>query len=113
MLGTIRVGSEVRLRARVRNNGTTQTVIASSRDLTLGVWQHAALTADSTWLRLFLDGVEAGSVLTFGAADSDSAVLVAVGAQPPGAGDRHFDGLIDEVRILSRAINAAEIESMA
>jgi len=53
-------------------------------DLALGVWQHVVLTADGTWLRLFLDGAEVGSALTFGAVDSDPAVPVVIGAQPPG-----------------------------
>ncbi len=113
MLGTTRVGSADRLRARVRHAGLTATVIASSGDLVEGVWQHAALTFDGSRLRLYLDGVEVGSAPFFGAVDTDPAIPVAVGAQPPGAGGGYFDGLIDDVRILSRGMSAAEVVQAA
>ena len=38
---------------------------------------------------------------------------VAVAGQPVGAGGRYFDGLIDDVRILSRAMSAAEVSQLA
>ena len=113
MLGTIAVGSEVRLRGRVRFNGETLTLIAASGNLAVGTWHHAAMTVDGDAIRLFLDGVEVGIALSFGSVDSAPAVPVAVGAQPPGAGGRYFDGLIDDVRILSRAMMATEISAIA
>jgi hypothetical protein len=113
MLGTVGTGGNVRLRGRVRYNGTTLTLIATSGDLTVGTWHHAAMTVDGDAVRLFLDGVEVGLALSFGSVDSAPAVPVAVGAQPPGAGGRYFDGLIDDVRILSRAMSAAEISAIA
>jgi hypothetical protein len=45
--------------------------------------------------------------------DVDPSVAVAVGSQPPGAGGRYFDGLIDDVRITSRALSASEIADLA
>ena len=46
MLGTIRAGSAVRLRARLRVGGVTRTLVASSGDLETGEWRHAAATYD-------------------------------------------------------------------
>ena len=112
MLSTIRFGSAVRLRARVRIDGRVTTLIAASGDLQTGVWQHAALTYDGSALRLYLDGVEVGSTPLSGALDMDPALPVAVGSQPEGAGDRHFDGLLDDVRILQRALSAEEIAAI-
>ena len=37
---------------------------------------------------------------------------MAVGAQPPGAGPRFFDGLMDDVQIHQRALSAAEIAAL-
>lgn len=112
MLSTIRVGSTTRLRARVRVGGVTTTLIASAGDLLPGVWRHAALTYDGMTLRLYLDGLEVGSTPLSGAVDMDPAVPVAVGNQPPGAGERFFDGLLDDVRILQRGLSAAEIATI-
>ena len=113
MLGTVGVGSEVQLRARVRHGGVTTTLIASSGSLVTGEWYHAAMTYDGATFRLYLDGTEVGSSLFFGAVDIDPTIPVAVGGQPPGAGDRYFDGLIDDVRILSRAMSATEVAEIA
>ncbi len=109
MLSTIGVGSEIRLRARVRVGGSTTTLKASSGNLLTGVWQHAAVTYDGTTLRLYLDAVEVGSTSLSGAVDVAPLVPVAVGGQPTGAGPRYFDGLLDDVRILQRALSLAEI----
>jgi len=38
---------------------------------------------------------------------------VAVGGQPDEAGGRYFDGRIDDVRILERALASAEITALA
>ena len=112
MLGTIRVGSVLRLRARVRVGGLTTTLIASSGDLVAGAWRHAAVTYDGATLRLYLDAVEVGSTPLTGAVDVDASVAVAVGAQPAGAGPRFFDGWLDDVRILQRALNTDEISAI-
>ena len=109
MLGTIKSGSATYLRGRIRIGGVTTTLIATSGNLSTGVWQHAALTYDGVTLRLYLNGIEVGSTPLAGAVDIDPTLSVAIGAQPPGAGARFFDGLIDDVRILQRALSAAEV----
>ncbi len=113
MLSTIKVGNEIRLRARVRVGGVTTTLRARGGQLGIGEWHHAALTHDGAVLRLHLDGVEVASTALFGPVDRDASVPVAVGAQPPGAGGRHFDGLVDDVRILQRGLTAQEVAALA
>ena len=113
MLSTMRSGSEIRLRARIRTNGVTTTLIASGGSITTGAWRHAAVTYDGSVARLYLDGVEVGSVALSGLVDTDPTLPVAVGAQPPGAGGRHFDGLVDDVRILDGALSAGELAAIA
>jgi len=109
MLSTIRLGAATRLRARVRIAGVTTTLIASSGDLATGVWQHGAMTHDGATLRLYLDGVEVGSTALAGVVDVAPTVPVTVGAQPPGAGERFFNGLIDNVHIAQWAFSVTEI----
>lgn len=112
MLSTTASDGATRLRGRLKVGGATTTLIATTGNLDTGVWHHAALTHDGTTLRLYLDGVEVGSTALSGVVDQNPSVAVAVGSQPAGAGGQHFDGLIDDVRILQRALTAAEIATV-
>ncbi len=109
MLSTIRSGTQTRLRARVRVGGVTTTLVASSGNLAIGVWQHGALSYDGETLRLYLNGVEVGSTPLTGAVDTDPGVAVAVGSQP-GSSSRWFDGLIDDVLIVERGLGQGELQ---
>ena len=113
MLSTIRVDAATRLRARVRVGGVTRTLVASSGNVMTGVWYHAALTYDEAMLRLYLDGIEVGSTSLTGMVDIKPSVSVAVGSQPPGSGGKFFDGVLDDVRILQRALSASEVANIA
>ena len=111
MLSTIRSGSETVLRARIRVGGNTRTLIADSgTSLSTNNWHHVAVTYDSSEIILFLDGVEVGSTTLRGNVERDSSISVAVGSQPNGS--KAFDGMIDDVRILQRALTAAEINAI-
>ena len=112
MLGMYNVGAEVRLRGRVRHAGSTTTVIATAGALDTGTWYHAALTDDGSQVRLYLDGVEVGSAAVSGPVDIAPLVGVVAGGQPPGAGGANFDGLVDDIRILSRPMSQAEISNI-
>ncbi|MFC1997288.1 FG-GAP-like repeat-containing protein [Chloroflexota bacterium] len=112
MLSTTLSDSQIRLRGRVRVDRTTSTLVAPVGDLLTGAWQHAAMTYDGTTLRLYLDGVEIASEPLSGAVDVEPLMPLAVGGQPVGAGERPFDGLLDDVRILQRALSASEITAL-
>jgi VCBS repeat-containing protein len=112
MLSTVQVGSAIRLRGRVRVGGSTTTLIASTGNVAAGQWYHAALTYDGSTMRVYLDGVQVGSTPKSGPVDVDPGMAVAVGGQPAGAGVRYFDGLIDDVRILQRALSAGEVAAI-
>jgi hypothetical protein len=111
MLSTVRSSGAVRLRARVRVGGVTTTLVASSGNLQTGVWYHGAVIYDGAQLRLFLDGVAVGSTALSGAVDTDPTLAVAVGAQSGGV-SRWFDGLLDDVRILQRALSSEELSGI-
>ncbi len=112
MLSTIRSSSNTRLRGRVRIGGVTTTVIASSGNLNTGSWHHAALTYDGSNVRLYLDGVQVGSRSLSGIIDTAPSINVAVGGQPDQS-TRLWDGYIDDVRILNRALTSAEVSGIA
>ena len=68
--------------------------------LQAGVWQHIAGSYDGSMMRLYLDGVEIGSMAETRALDMGSNVLI-------GGADMH--GLIDEVAFYNRALTRNEI----
>nr|MDP9491685.1 PQQ-dependent sugar dehydrogenase [Actinomycetota bacterium] len=81
-------------------NGTTQ--------LALNTWSHLAGTYDGATLRLYVNGIQAGSLATTGQ------IAVSTGDLWIGGNNvwsEWFTGLIDEVRIYNRALTAGEIAS--
>jgi hypothetical protein len=112
MLSTIAVGSDIRPRLRVRVNGLTRTLIASSGHIAPGQWAHVAGTFDGSELAIYLNGNEVGRLAAPGTLSGDPSVEVWVGDNPP-QGARPFDGVIDEVRIDDRALALEQIGALA
>ena len=110
MLSTVDSGG-MKLRFRLKTQGSTSTLIAGSGTLSPGVWTHAAVTYDGTMMRIYKDGGPVGSTPKSGSMDAGNSVQVAIGRNPTGYGP--FDGLIDDVRIFTRALSDAEIQALA
>lgn len=111
MLSTVQVGSEHRLRFRVRAAGQTVTLVASSGSIRAGEWIFVAGTYDGQRMRVYQDGQLVGEGLKGGDLDTAPGVPVAIGNQPQGG--RAFDGLLDEVRVYSRALGRRELRVVA
>jgi len=73
--------------------------------VTAGKWYHAAVTYDGTTVRLYINGVEDGNwpEASMSAPSADTHQIAVEGSV------RYFDGVLDEVRLHSRALCAAEI----
>ena len=91
-------------------NGTTGTAVLSTnqRHFVAFTWQ-----AGSGMYQLYVDGVLdpisiAGTPVT--SMNATSAKNFFIGAQSPG--NRHFNGIIDEVSVFDRALSAGEIASL-
>jgi VCBS repeat-containing protein len=110
MLGMTKVSGVARLRFRLKTSGDTKTLIASSGTLTATKWMHSVATYDGSVMRLYLNGVLAGSMAATGPVTGSSAVPVTLGRNPQNFGA--YDGNIDEVKIYNRALSAAEILSL-
>jgi hypothetical protein len=76
--------------------------------LPVGVWSHLALTYDGAAMRLFVDGVPVSHRAATGAVPSTGDPLWIGGNQPFG---EHFEGVIDEVRVYDRTLDAGEIRA--
>jgi chitodextrinase len=108
MLGTTN-SAGTKLRARLKAGGVTQTLVASSGNLSVGVWHHAVLRYDGTTMKLYLDGVEVGSVSKTGTLDTNVSAPVNIGRNPGTPDTGYINGSVDEVRIYNRALSVAEI----
>src|SRR3989442_1205536 len=73
--------------------------------LQVGVSNHVAASYDGAVMRLYLDGVEVGSQPITGTVDAGFGVVFSSGDEP-------LDGLLDEVEIFDRALDASEIRAI-
>jgi glucose/arabinose dehydrogenase len=90
-----------------------QVFIGSERNATgtaalpLNAWSHLATTFDGAVVRLYVNGVLAGSASVAGSMAASTGVLRIGGNSIWG---EWFSGLIDEVRVYDRALTAGEIQ---
>ena len=76
--------------------------------LTANTWTHLTATYDGTALRIYVNGVQSAQLLAVGSITTSTGALK-IGGNSIWPED--FQGLIDEVRIYSRALSQAEIQA--
>jgi hypothetical protein len=84
----------------------------SSSTITPNVWQHVAATYDGATVRLYINGVAAGSSPLAGSI-LDRSDPTMIGRQGTTCNCNYFQGSIDEARIYNRALTAGEISALA
>jgi hypothetical protein len=75
----------------------------------VNVWTHVALTYDGSQLRLYVNGVQVASKARAGAIQTPGSNPLWIGGNVPYG--EYFRGVIDEVRVYSRALSAGEIQT--
>ena len=92
--------------------------ISSTNAVSLGTWQHVAVTWDgtttATGIRFYVNGIETGYATTTngsGTNDDDSSVPLTIGNDLTDA--RTFDGLMDHMRIDNRVLPLDRIKELA
>ena len=85
MLSTYNSSGNNRLRFRLRTQGSTSTLIASSGSLTTDQWIFAAAVYDGSSMRLYKNGIQVGSRSKSGDINTNSDVPVYIGDNPPGS----------------------------
>ncbi|MEI7947489.1 MAG: LamG-like jellyroll fold domain-containing protein [bacterium] len=83
----------------------------SKANVPLGQWVHVAGTCDGSVVRVYMDGVLAGTLERTGAIKTNNYPLM-LGSYEENH-TAHFKGLLDEVRLYKRALNAEEISRLA
>lgn len=92
----------------ITNSTTGLSTIYSATNQPYGVWHHLVGTVNSTHYSFYYDGVLQGSNAYVGGLLQTSKTIF-IGQDPADKVNRNFNGTIDEVRIWSRALSAAEI----
>jgi len=109
MLSTIRKDNKTRLCFRLKANGLTTELIASSGALKNGEVFHVAGVYDGKVMRLYKNGIEVGSVVKTGKVDTSDSVDVWIGSNPDDANSRPWKGSIADVKIRQKALSKNEI----
>ena len=94
--------------SRIRIGTATKTVTGTTK-LALNTWVHIACTYDGAIMRFYVNSVQVSTFATTGNIATTSNPLRIGGSTALGA--QYFTGLIDEVRIYSRALSQAEIQT--
>lgn len=84
----------------------------SHSKLTADVWHHVAVTYDGTAVRFYIDGKQDSNVVTTNIHFGTNTQALMLGADLPG-GDEFFDGVMDDVRVYNRALDATEVGQLA
>jgi hypothetical protein len=87
-------------------------LLSSPAELPVGQWSHVAATFDNEVMRLYIDGSEVASLPRHGPICPSEAGLT-LGTYSPGHGRAFFLGTLDEVKLWSRALTAAEVRAHA
>jgi len=97
-----------KLRGKFSTDGSDWNTFDGATKMTIGKWYFACFTYDGNTAKLWLDGVEDGSLSVAGTLYHTTApVRIAFIA-----GGTYFNGTIDEVMIFSRALTAEEIKRL-
>jgi hypothetical protein len=90
-------GGAIRFRLKTDTGNTT--LVSEFGVIETGNWHHVVCRYDGEVMSIAVDGAVVGTCPKTGLISPDPSVPVSVGNQPPGAGDRPFDGLVDELEI--------------
>lgn len=75
-------------------------------------WSLVVATYDGAWMRLYVNGTEVGKVAATGAIPTTTDDLFIGASSATAPESEHFAGLIDDLRIYSRALTAMEINAL-
>ncbi|OED37191.1 hypothetical protein AB833_24395 [Chromatiales bacterium (ex Bugula neritina AB1)] len=102
------------------NDAVNNVTVTSTAPINDGNWHHVAVTVDSTGNTIYIDGLPAASSYTIGDASINAffSEISDIDAMTIGQSERNsiteyeFQGLIDDFRLYSRALNAADINEL-
>lgn len=97
------------VRAGFETSSGTNFFISSPNKYNDGQWHYAVVTYDGTTLRLYIDGLQVGTLSTSGAVpDNTGTQPLRIGANSQ-TQNSFFAGSVDEVRVWNKALSAQEV----
>jgi hypothetical protein len=114
MFLTPKNGANSRVRFAIKNNGSSEQIIDGTAALPTGGWHHVAVTLNGSTGILYVDGVQVGSntAMTIKPSDLGATSQNWIGRSQYTT-DPYLNGRVDNFRIYSRALSAADIASLA
>ncbi|WP_234439433.1 LamG-like jellyroll fold domain-containing protein [Streptomyces wedmorensis] len=110
----LEIDAQGKLRASFDTVGALQSPMASSKVVSDGQWHHALLSSNGTGQTLYLDGETVGTRV--GVVDHKDKTYTYLGTgysswgyDGQGAGNRFFNGTIDEAAVYHHAVDAATV----
>ncbi|QFR38967.1 hypothetical protein A9Q91_01905 [Candidatus Gracilibacteria bacterium 28_42_T64] len=95
-------------RFRLKSDQETVTLVGYNVELQAGIWQQITVTYDQATMKIYVNGVEAGSsTAANGPVATNATIEATIGANPDGS--RNFDGSIDELKIYDEALSAVDV----
>ena len=85
------------------------TYAVGSATIVAGQWYHGACTYDGSSVRVYLDGTQIGAIAKSGSIADEAGTAWLIGARTPANPTAFIAGLLDDVRIYSRALTAADL----
>src|SRR5205085_1114361 len=82
--------------------------VRGSSQVPLNAWTHLAVTYDGSVLAIYINGVQAGTLIASGSMIASTGPLKVGGNAIWG---EYFNGLIDEVRAYNKPLTAAQIQA--
>lgn len=96
------------LKLSLSDDGTNFVELSSTSAIALNQWTHVAVTFDNDTARLYINGLAEGS-LAYASNLHSSTAAFTIGSAEVGGSRQYFDGAIEEIRISSIALSAAQI----
>jgi hypothetical protein len=102
------------LQGGFETTGGTNRYVTSTNTYNDGQWHHGVVTFDNSnnIVRLFVDGVQIGSLSTSSNPDNTGSQPLRIGGNAQSLTEDFFIGQIDEVGVWNRALTNAEITSL-
>ena len=90
--------------------GGTATTAAAS--VVTGQWYHVACTYDGSLIRVYLDGVQVKTAAKSGPIADEVGTAWLIGARTPANPGAFMHGLLDDVRVYTRALTGADVAEL-